>query len=173
MAKINNTDYRSQYYWSQVKRYGTKYPEFNWPCVETLLNLGYTYDVVSAHLNRKVSPYGITKAGFNVLMILSRSPSKACKQNEISRLMLVSRSNITGLVDSLARLGLVERTSDPHDRRVNMVRILPKGEKLLEGLLPEYYKHIHDICSIFTAEEKKKISDLLTRLRNRTNEIKI
>src|SRR5580692_9845704 len=96
-----------------------------------LLNLVYTYDIVSGHMAEKTSPYGITKAGFSVLMILSRSPQKACKQNEISRLMLVSRANITGLVDSLARLGLVERTNDPRDRRVNMVKILPKAEKLL------------------------------------------
>jgi DNA-binding MarR family transcriptional regulator len=105
-------------------------------------------------------------------MILSRSLSKACKQNEISQLMLVSRANITGLVDSLVRLGLVERTNDPHDRRVNRVNILPKGEKLLKDLLPEYYKDIHDIYSIFTAGEKKKLNDLLTRLRNKTNEVK-
>ena len=172
MSKTNNTDYRGEYYWSRVKKHGSKYPEFNWSSVEMLLNLAYTYDIVSAHLSRKISPYKITKAGFSVLMILSRSPFKACKQNEISQLMLVSRANITGLVDSLVRLGLVERASDPHDRRVNRVKILPQGEKLLEDLLPEYYKHIHDICSIFTAQEKKKFNDLLTRLRNRTNEVK-
>ena len=172
MPKTDQTDYRGQYYWSQVKRYGSKYQEFHWPSVETLLNLVYTYDIVSAHLSRKISPYGITKAGFSVLMILSRSLSKACKQNEISQLMLVSRANITGLVDSLVRLGLVERTNDPHDRRVNRVRILPKGEKLLKGLLPGYYKHIRGICSIFTSVEKKKLNDLLTRLRNRTSKIK-
>ena len=125
-----------------------------------------------AHMAQKTSPYGITKAGFSVLMILSRSQSKACKQNEISQLMLVSRANITGLVDSLVRQGLVERTNDPHDRRVNMVRILPKGEKLLEDLLPGYYKHIHEICSVFTAKEKKTINDLLTRLRNKVSQFK-
>jgi MarR family 2-MHQ and catechol resistance regulon transcriptional repressor len=172
MPKTNTTDHRAQYYWSQVKKYGRKYPEFNWSSVETLLNLVYTYDVVSAHMARKVSPYGITKAGFSVLMILSRSQSKSCKQNEISQLMLVSRANITGLVDSLARLGLVERANDPRDRRVNMVKILSKGEKLLEDLLPGYYKHIQDTCSIFTSAEKKILNDLLTRLRNRTSEIK-
>ena len=76
MSKTNNTDYRGEYYWSQVKKHGGKYPEFNWFSVEMLLNLAYTYDIVSAHLSRKISPYGITKAGFSVLMILSRSSSK-------------------------------------------------------------------------------------------------
>jgi MarR family transcriptional regulator, 2-MHQ and catechol-resistance regulon repressor len=172
MPKASKIDQRGEYYWSQVKKHGAKYPEFNWPSVEMLLNLVYTYDIVSGHMAHQTSPYGITKAGFSVLMILSRSQSKSCKQNEISQLMLVSRANITGLVDSLVRLNLVERTSDPHDRRVNMVRILPKGEKLLEDLLPGYYKHVNDICSVFTAAEKKTFNDLLTRLRNKTGEAK-
>ena len=172
MAENKNIDRRAEYYWSQVKKHGGKYPEFNWSSVEVLLNLVYTYDVVSGHMATKTSPYGITKAGFSVLMILSRSQSKACKQNEISQLLLVSRANITGLVDSLVRQGLVERANDPHDRRVNMVKILPKGEKVLEDLLPGYYKHVHEICSVFTAAEKKTLNDLLTRLRNKTSEIK-
>ena len=172
MAKRNAKDLRGEYYWSQVKKHGSKYPEFNWFSVEMILNLVYTYDIVSAHLAHKIGPHGITKSSFSVLMILSRSPNKACKQNEISQLMLVSRANITGLVDSLVRLGLVKRLNDPYDRRVNMVKILPKGEGLLKGLLPGYYRHIHEIGSVFTTAEKKIFNDLLTRLRNRTNEIK-
>jgi MarR family 2-MHQ and catechol resistance regulon transcriptional repressor len=171
MPKSKKVDQRSDYYWSQVKKHGAKYPEFNWSSVEVLLSLVYTYDIVSGSLGEKTSPFGLTKAGFSVLMILSRSQSKACKQNEISQLMLVSRANITGLVDSLVRQGLVERTNDPHDRRVNMVKILPKGEKVLESLLPGYYKHIHHICSVLSSAEKKVLSDLLTRLRNKTNEV--
>ena len=169
MAEIKDVDQRGDYYWNQVKKHGAKYPEFNWPSVEMILNLVYSYDIISGHLTDQTSPFGITRAGFSVLMILSRSESKSCKQNEISQLMLVSRANITGLVDSLGRLGLVERTNDPHDRRVNIVKILPKGEKLLADLLPGYYKHIHEICSVFTAQEKKIFNELLSKLRNRTN----
>ena len=172
MPESKKIDQRGEYYWSQVKKNGAQYPSFNWPSVEMLLNLAYTYDVVSGHLSGKITPYGITKAGFNVLRILSRSQNKACKQNDISQLMLVSRANITGLVDSLFRKGLVERINDPHDRRINMIKILPKGEKLLQDLLPGYYKHMNEMCSIFTLKEKKIFNDLLTRLRKRTNEVK-
>lgn len=172
MDGSKNIDQRGEYYLSQVKKSGAQYPTFNWPSVEMLLNLAYTYDIVSSHLSGKIVPYGITRAGFNVLRILSRSQSKSCKQNEISQLMLVSRANITGLVDSLFRKGLVERISDPNDRRVNMIKILPKGEKLLEDLLPGYYQHMQDMCSVFTPKEKKVFNELLTRLRNRTNEAK-
>jgi len=172
MPETDKIDQRGEYYWSQVKKHGVKYPEFNWPSVEMFLNLIYTYDVVSGHSAGKISPYGITRAGFGVLMILSRSQFKACKQNEISQLLLVSRANITGLVDSLYRQGLVERVNATHDRRINMIKILPKGEKLLEDLLPGYFKYVHDMCSVFTSKEKKIFNDLLTRLRNRTSEVK-
>ena len=172
MVKTETKDRRAEYYWTQVKKHGAKYPEFSWPAVETVLNLVYTYDVVSGHMAKKIADHGITKAGFSVLMILSRSEVKSAKQNEISQLMLVSRANITGLVDSLANQGLVLRTNDPHDRRVNIVKILPKGEKLLESILPGYYKRVHEICSVFTAGEKQLLNDLLARLRGRVSDMK-
>jgi MarR family 2-MHQ and catechol resistance regulon transcriptional repressor len=169
MPKEKTQDLRAHYYWSQVKKHGAKYPHFHWPSVEIILNLVYTYDVISGDMARKMASHGITKAAFSVLMILSRSESKSAKQNEISQLMLVSRANITGLVDGLVRMGLVKRTNDPHDRRVNMVIILPKGEKLIENLLPGYYKYIQDMCSVLSAEDKKILSELLTRLRNKVS----
>ena len=172
MAERTKIDQRGDYYLSQVKKSGAQYPTFDWPSVEMLLNLSYTYDIVSGNLSAKITPFGITRAGFNVLRILSRSETKSCKQNEISELMLVSRANITGLVDSLYRKGLVDRINDPQDRRVNMIKILPKGEKLLDSLLPGYYLHMKDMCTVFTANEKKVFNGLLTRLRERTNEFK-
>ena len=50
MTNINQADRRAEYYWSQVKKHGAKYPGFNWSSVEILLNLVYTYDIVSGHL---------------------------------------------------------------------------------------------------------------------------
>ena len=69
----NKKEPRSEYYWTQVKKHGQKYKEFNWSSVEMLLNLVYSYDVISNNLAQKIAPYGITKAGFSVLMVLLRS----------------------------------------------------------------------------------------------------
>jgi MarR family transcriptional regulator, 2-MHQ and catechol-resistance regulon repressor len=165
-------DRREEYYWSQVKKHGEHYPSFDWPAVEMFLNLTYTYDVINGHVSARITPFGVTRAGFNVLRILSRSTSKACKQNEISQLMLVSRANITGLVDSLSRQGLVERISDPHDRRVNMIKLLPKGEKLLEDILPGFYQFMHDMCTVFSTRQRKVFNQVLIQLRNRAKEVR-
>jgi DNA-binding MarR family transcriptional regulator len=168
----NELDPRAEYYWTQVKRFGTKYPTFHWPSAELLLNLIYTHNTISTNLDRYIAAHGITRAAFNVLMILSRSEAKGCKQNEISKLMLVSRANITGLVDGLVKQGFVQRQSHQNDRRANMVRILPAGEALLEEILPNYYEHFHTMCSVLSAADKKKLNGLLTQLRVGAGEFK-
>ena len=38
-------------------------------------------------------------------------------------------SNVTGLVDRAERLGLVQRVLDPHDRRIRMLTLTPKGRR--------------------------------------------
>ncbi len=38
-------------------------------------------------------------------------------------------SNVTGLVDRAERLGLVQRVPDPHDRRIRMLTLTPKGRR--------------------------------------------
>ena len=39
-------------------------------------------------------------------------------------------SNVTGIVDRLETRGLVERTACPHDRRIRIVRLTPRGAKI-------------------------------------------
>lgn len=172
MIRKNKTQNESisEHYWDQIKRYGEKYPAFNWPSVELLLNLVHSYSVLSTSFDRFLAGYDMTRAAFGVLMILSRSESESCKQNDISKLMLVSRANITGLVDGLAKAGLVERKDDQADRRVNIVAILPKGKILLEKILPIYYAYVARISSKLTVSEKKQLKDLLIKLRNGINE---
>src|SRR5262249_51771822 len=88
-----------------------------------------------------------------------------CPLHELSELLLVSRANITGLVDSLEQRGLVSRIPDENDRRVRLASITPAGKQLLEEYLPDHYKMIRRLCSGLSDEEKAALSDLLTKLR--------
>ena len=54
------------------------------------------------------------------------------RMSEIGRHMGISRPYMTALVDKLIREGLVERVSDPHDRRVVNVRTTPAGRKAIK-----------------------------------------
>lgn len=166
MQITREKDQRSEYYWSQVRKFGAKYQKFDWPSVEVLLNLIYTYDRVSVHFSKLMRDYGLSLPVFNILMILSRSERKGLKQQEISKLLLVSRANVTGLMNGLLQKGLVKRMPNKKDRRAWLVSLTPKGESLLETYLPEHYAEIYRIFRSFNAKEKMHLSQLMSKLRS-------
>ena len=54
--------------------------------------------------------------------------------NDLSRYLLVSRQNLTGLLNRLERDGLVERATSEEDRRERKVRLSEKGAALWQSL---------------------------------------
>ncbi len=82
--------------------------------------------------------WGLSPSQFNVLNLLHGRP-EGLSQSELSRLLLMHRSNATGLVDRLERRGLVRRRDDAQDRRAYRVGITPAGSRLLEDVLPHYF----------------------------------
>ncbi len=167
MVKVENKneDKRASYYWGRVRDYGKKYKWFHWSSVELFLNLVYTYDIISNHFAAKLKIKGLSRAAFNVLNIISRSENKGCIHVELSELLLVSRANVTGLVDSLARRGLVERRDSPSDRRLSIVKITRKGEELLNSTIPFYYLEMRKLASVLNNEERDKLNKVLVKLR--------
>ena len=158
-------DLRTDYYWTKVREFGKKYKKFDWPSVRILLNFIYTYDVLMVHFSKWMSVYGLSPAVFNVLMILSRSSEKKFKQHDISKLLLVSRANVTGLVNTLVRKGLAKRDADQNDRRAWLVKITGKGKALLETYLPRHYAEVRRIFSEIKPAEKKEMDQLLCKLK--------
>lgn len=158
-------DKREHHYLERMRYHSSKYQEFNWQSVELLVNLIYTYDVIQTHLARSVEERGLSLAAFNVLMILSRCDDQGCPMHELGEVLLVSRANVTGLVDSLERKCLVERVADASDRRVRLVCITEAGQKLLETTAPQHYAKVSKLLNDVKNSEKATLSALLTKLR--------
>ncbi len=76
---------------------------------------------------------------FNVLNLLHLN-CDGLSQTELSRQLIMHRSNVTGLVDRLEERGLVRRREVAADRRAYRVVLTPVGERLLEDILPRYYE---------------------------------
>ncbi|MHB2016680.1 MAG: MarR family winged helix-turn-helix transcriptional regulator [Candidatus Xenobia bacterium] len=157
-------DKRIQYYNERCRVSAQRYAEFDRPSVEVLLQLLYTHDVVMTAMGRSYSAHGLSDSAFNVLMILRSSPG-GLPLSELGALLLVSRANVTGLVDCLVQKGLVERATDDKDRRIRIARIQPAGEALLEELLPSHYELIRELLADLGTDEKRQIVELLHKLR--------
>lgn len=82
--------------------------------------------------------WNLSPSQFNVLNLLYARPD-GLSQSELSRLLIMHRSNATGLVDRLEQRGLVRRQENSQDRRAYRVVVTPAGIRLLEEIYPHYF----------------------------------
>jgi MarR family 2-MHQ and catechol resistance regulon transcriptional repressor len=164
-ASQPESDARVSHYREKILRHGRRFRGFHWPSVELLFNLIYTYDVVTTQIARRLGTYDLSPSAFNILLNLSRGESGGCALRELSKLLLVSRANITGLVDSLVAKGLVERFEDQRDRRVRIAVITDKGERLLNELLPGHFLLVREMLSEIDEEAMTRLNELLAKMR--------
>ena len=75
--------------------------------------------------------FGVTTQQWSVLGALSRPQvAEGMTVNELSRYLLVSRQNLTGLLNRLERDGLIERATSAEDRRARKVKLSAGGREL-------------------------------------------
>src|SRR4051794_30444250 len=82
--------------------------------------------------------WDLSPSQFNVLHLLFDQP-EGCTQIELSRQLIMHRSNVTGLVDRLEARGLLRREERAGDRRAFNVVLTAAGQKLIREIQPHYY----------------------------------
>ena len=133
---------------------------------KTLLNIVVTSTLLVKEAQQILRPVGLTDAQFNVLMMLkAQSENGTLNQTELGTMLLVNRSNVTGLIDRMEKAGLVKRIPDNDDRRVNLIEITAAGEKILEKAQKLYFKRIEGITSILSSNEDTHLCRILERIR--------
>lgn len=87
---------------------------------------------------------------------------------EIGAKMMVTVSNLTGIVDRLEEKKLVLRKRDQKDRRVVHVLLTEKGAKLYKTTTPLFESSIAQIFTPLDRLQQKKLSALLRKLNHGT-----
>ncbi|HEU4345521.1 MAG TPA: MarR family transcriptional regulator [Candidatus Binatia bacterium] len=83
---------------------------------------------------------------------------------EIGAKMMVTVSNLTGIVDRLEEKKLVSRKRDDHDRRVVHVVLTDRGTRLYKNSIPLFEKSISLVFTALDKAQQKELSALLRRL---------
>lgn len=156
---------RAEYYLESARHLQRRYPAFHRSSMELFLNLADTYSVLIATLARRIGEHGLSLSGLNALALLARAGPTGRPLCELSQMLVVSAANITGVVDNLARKGLVRRTTDRRDRRIRIAKITPAGEALLDAVLPGHYTEVRELLSSLQDREKAAACVLLEKLR--------
>jgi MarR family 2-MHQ and catechol resistance regulon transcriptional repressor len=158
-------DRRESFYHKRISEAGPRYAGFDLLSTRATLDLLYTYDVFHQVSMRYMAEYGLSKSSLNILMLLRHGPAGGMQLHDLGELLLVSRANITGVIDSLEGKGWVERVVDETDRRVRYARITGRAEALLDKFMPVHFGHVKALLQDLTSEEKETLCALLRKAR--------
>jgi len=127
----------------------------NHPSYRALMELLRTADTVWNASRVFFERWDLSPSQFNVLNLLHLNPG-GLSQTDLSRQLIMHRSNLTGLVDRLEKRGLVARREVAADRRAYSVVLTAAGARLLRDILPRYYQEaarVWDRLSVRRAAE--------------------
>ena len=108
---------------------------------------------VRSHLRAQ---FDTTLPRFDLMAQLERAPD-GMKMKELSRRMMVTSGNITGITDQLVAEGLVERMDVEGDRRAYLVRLTPQGREQFNTMA---HQHEQWIVEAFAALGERDIATL-------------
>ncbi|PYM91316.1 MAG: MarR family transcriptional regulator [Candidatus Rokuibacteriota bacterium] len=131
--------------------------------VSTWLRLLHAYGVVERELRRAVAVH-CTFPQFDVLNQLDREPG-GLTFVELSRRLLVTAGNLTGIVDRLQDERLVRRTVHPDDRRAFRLTLTAKGRRLIRRAQQRHHRALAALLGDVTQHDLRTLRRLLGRLR--------
>ncbi len=111
------------------------------------------------------SHFGITLPRFDLMSQLERSP-EGLKMGELSRRMMVTGGNVTGITDQLVSEGLVVREDNPNDRRAYIVKLTADGRRMFRKMAEAHEKWIVELLGGMSEKERQQFYQLLASLKN-------
>jgi len=108
--------------------------------------------------------FDTTLPRFDLMAQLEKNPA-GLRMNEISKRLMVSGGNVTGITDQLEKEGLVIRALDPHDRRAVTVKLTDVGLRKFRQIANQHEEWIVQAFDGLTREEKQTLFALLKKLK--------
>lgn len=106
---------------------------------------------------------GLTLPQFDVMAQLARR-DEGMTSVELSRSLLVSAGNLTGIVDRLERENLVRREAHESDGRATRIRLTGAGRRKMALLLPRHARDMEAVFRPLPRSEVEQLRDLLGNL---------
>jgi DNA-binding MarR family transcriptional regulator len=109
--------------------------------------------------------FDTTLPRFDLMAQLERAP-EGLKMKELSRRMMVTGGNITGITDQLAAEGLVDRVDVEGDRRAYRVRLTTKGRRVFNEMAHQHEQWIVDAFAGLSEKDIATLYKLLGKVKD-------
>ena len=115
--------------------------------------------------------FDTTLPRFDLMAQLERNPD-GLKMNELSRRMMVTGGNVTGITDQLVAEGLVERMEVDGDRRAYRVRLTPRGHTVFGEMARQHEAWIVAAFEALSPREVESLYKLLGKVKQSQQDLK-
>ncbi|HKD81108.1 MAG TPA: MarR family transcriptional regulator [Candidatus Angelobacter sp.] len=112
--------------------------------------------------------FNTTLPRFDLMAQLERN-SGGLRMSELSKRLMVSGGNVTGITDQLEREGLVTREACPGDRRALTVRLTFNGLKRFREMAVRHEQWIIELLGGLSSDEKEAMINELGKLKSHIN----
>ena len=129
------------------------------PALLAWLRLARVFQKVDRISTEHMREWGLSVAQFDVLAQVGRR--EGLSQQELARALLVTKGNITQLLDRLQRDGLIVRCQEG---RVNRIFLTDQGRCLFDRVVPRQEELIERLFGALSAEEQGRLLDALRAL---------
>lgn len=117
--------------------------------------------------SRLRSEFETTLPRFDLMAQLQRAPG-GMKMSELSRHMMVTNGNITGITDQLEKEGMVERVKVATDRRSSLIRLTAKGKRTFKKMAKSHEEWIRAMFGGLSETSRGSLFEVLGELKSLT-----
>lgn len=149
-----------------VSAAAARFPGADVSSIETCLQLLSVMSEMFGAFDLHYARHGLSRGRFIVLVMLAGENGGGLSPAELADRAKVTRATMTGLIDTLAQGGYVERVDDPLDRRMYRVFMTDKGRELLNGMLPDHFNRITGLMRHLGPDEQQQFRRLLEKIQS-------
>jgi DNA-binding MarR family transcriptional regulator len=127
-------------------------------------------NLIENHVRQRLqAQFGTTLPRFDLMAQLERAP-QGLKMGELTRRLMVTGGNVTGITDMLEAEGLVARATDPDDQRALRVKLTKAGEQQFRRMAAEHERWVVELFDDLTEKQKTRLAELLAALKMSTTQ---
>jgi len=146
------------------RQWETHWGEEPAPAMAAVTTLMRAQQILMAHLNEQLDPFGLTFARYEALMLLYFSESGALPLGKIGERLQVHPTSVTSLIDRLERSKYVDRVPHPSDRRTTLAEITPLGRQVAAEATALLNEDRFGMSAL-SSESQEEIVELLDQIR--------
>ena len=148
-----------------VSQWETERPDLDVSPVEIFGRIARVDMLLGKFVNDFLTQHNLTLGLFDVLTALRRSghPYKL-KPSDLADMTMLTSGGITGRLDQLEELGLVERTSDKQDRRVMFAQLTQEGLSVIDTVIEGHFIREAEVLEGMPESDRFELTRLLKTL---------